>query len=159
DRVTFDGIADLKFAVAFDTDTAFHAGADFVDLVLEAAQRLHDAFVNDVLAPAHAHFAAHDASAADHAAGDRRALGQLKNLPHFRRTNDIFLDDRIKQAGQGILHLVNQLINDGVKFDLHAGVFRLLGGGAVHARVETEDDALRGGRERHVVFGDGADIA
>ena len=47
-----------KFAEAFDADAAFHAGADFVDLVLEPAQRLRDALVNDVLAAAHAHLAA-----------------------------------------------------------------------------------------------------
>src|SRR5262245_30656844 len=47
--VTLDGIAGLEFVEAVDADAAFHAGADFVDFVLEAAQGLDDAFVNEVL--------------------------------------------------------------------------------------------------------------
>src|SRR5271163_4359270 len=83
-RVTFNRVADLKFAVTLDADAAFHARADFVDLVLKTAERLADAFVNHVLAAAHADFATDDASAGDHATGDRHALGQFKDLSHFR---------------------------------------------------------------------------
>src|ERR1019366_1665402 len=107
-RVTLDGVADLEFAEAFDADAAFHAGTDLVGLVLKAAERLRDTLVNDVFAAAHPHFAAHDATARDHAAGDRNALGQFKNLPHFGGTDNGVLEIRIEQAGHRIFHLVNQ---------------------------------------------------
>jgi len=52
-------------------------------------------------------------------------LDNSKNLPHFRRANDAFLDVRFKQSGHRFLHLINQLVNDRVKLDLHAFMFRL----------------------------------
>src|ERR1035437_1754734 len=132
-RITFNRVAHLKFAVAFDADAAFHAGANLVDFVLKTAQRLRDAFINDILATPHAHFAAHDAARADHAAGHRRALGQIKNLPDFGGTNDGVLEVGIEQAGHGIFHLINQFVDDRVKFDLHA---RALGFFRDHLRID-----------------------
>src|SRR5258708_25185847 len=38
DGITFDGVANLEFAEALDADAAFHAGAHFVDFILEPAQ-------------------------------------------------------------------------------------------------------------------------
>src|SRR5260221_14393253 len=101
----------LKVAVTFDADAAFHSGADFVDLVLKTAERLADAFVNHVLAAAHAHLALDDAPARNHAARDGHALGQFKHLPDFRRADDDILDKRIEQSGHRLFHLVNQFVN------------------------------------------------
>src|SRR2546423_14442326 len=70
--VTLDVIAGLEIGETFDSDAAFHAGADFIDFILKPAQRLGEAFVNDFLASAHAHFAFHYAPAGDHATGDGR---------------------------------------------------------------------------------------
>src|SRR5262245_17852762 len=64
-RVAFNRVSHLKIIKAIDADAAFHAGAYFVDLVLETAQGLHAAFVNQTLAAHHADFAADDASVAD----------------------------------------------------------------------------------------------
>ena len=86
-RVALDVVADLELAEALDANAAFHAGAHFVDFVLEAAQRLGDAFVDDFLAAAHADLAFDDAAAGHHAAGDRRALGQGEDLAHFGRAD------------------------------------------------------------------------
>ena len=69
------------------------------------------------------------------------------------------LEDRIEQAGHGFLHLVDQLVNDRVKLDLHAFVLGLVGHAAVDAGVEAQNDRVRSRGQRHVRLGDGADGA
>src|SRR5262249_43499938 len=117
-RVAFNRVPHLKIIEAVNADAAFHAGAHLIDFVLETAQGLHHAFVNQPLAAHHADFAADDASAADDAAGHFSALGQLENLPHLGRADDVFLEDRFQQTGHGFLHLVDQFVDDGVELDL-----------------------------------------
>ena len=126
---------------------------------METPQRLGDAFVDDILAAAHPDFAAHDASEGDHRTADGHALREFKHLAHFRRADDDFLAQRIEQTRHACLHIINQLIDDRVKFDLHVGVLGFQGGGAVHTSMKSENDALRSGGQCHVVFGDCADIA
>src|SRR5436190_22268941 len=67
DAVALDAVAGLKFVEAVDANAAFHAGANFVDFVLEAAERLDDAFVNEIFAAHDADFATRDAAMRDNA--------------------------------------------------------------------------------------------
>src|ERR1019366_5539026 len=108
-HVALDIVADLEFGEAFNANAAFHAGAHLIDFVLETAERLGDALVNDFLAAAHADLALDDAAAEHHAAGHRRALRQREYLAHLRRTDRGVLQERVEQAGHAFLHLVNQL--------------------------------------------------
>src|SRR6266481_1678893 len=118
DRVALDCVADLKITKTVNANAAFHAGAHFIDFILEPTQRLGDALINEALAPHDADLAADDAPDRDHATGDGNALGKGENLADFGRADDDVLQDRIQQAGHGLLHLVNQFINDGIKLDL-----------------------------------------
>src|SRR6266487_3024944 len=80
DRVGLDHISDLKFVEPVDADAALHAGADFVDFVLKAAQGQGVSFVNQALAAHHPDLSFEDASVADAATGDTAALGQFEDL-------------------------------------------------------------------------------
>ena len=91
------------------------------------------------------------------ATGRLWTIRKLCELPP--KPDDNVLDDRLEQAGHGFFHLVDQFVNDRVKFDLHAFVLGLVGHAAVDARVETENDRVGRGGERNVRFGDRADGA
>src|SRR6266404_1586843 len=159
DGIALDVIADLKIAEGLDADPAFHAGADFVDFILEPAQGLGDALVNDFLAPAKADLAFDNAAAGHHAAGDGRAFGQLKNLADLGHADGDVFEDRFEQTGHTFFDLIDQLVNDRVELDLDAFVFGFVGHAAVHAGVKAEDDRGRSRGKGHVGFGDGADGA
>src|SRR5688572_7777961 len=73
--VTLDGISHLEIIEPIQPYPAFHAGAHFVDFVLETPQREGNALVNEALAPHHTHFAFDDASAGDRAARHIPAFG------------------------------------------------------------------------------------
>src|SRR5487761_2325697 len=150
----FDRVADLEVAEAFDANAALQAGAHFVDFVLEAAQRLGDALEQEVLAAHDAHLAADDPAAADDAARHRRTFGELEDLAHLGRADDDFAAEGLQQAGHGLLHLVNQLVNDGVELDLHPLPLGLVRHAGVDARVETQNDRIGGGSQGDIRFGD-----
>ena len=99
----------MKFAIALDADAAFHAGADFVDLVLKTAERLRDALVNDVLAAAHTDFAADE-----RAEMVRQALAILDDktfaeifAPGSRA--EVPIVGRIARAGRGLIPIAGQV--------------------------------------------------
>src|SRR5262249_43125657 len=143
DGVAFDVVTDLKLAEAFDPDTAFHAGADFVYLILEPTQRLGEPFVNDLFASADADLSFDNATARDHTPGDGRALRQLENLAHLSRADGYVFEDRFEQSGHAFLHLIDELINNRVEFDLYAFVFCFVGHATVDAGMETKNDRVR----------------
>src|SRR2546422_11226320 len=78
--VGLDDVADLEIVIAIDADAALHAGADFIDFVLEAAEGLDDTLEEDVLAAADADLALDDTAVGDDAAGDIAAFGQLEQF-------------------------------------------------------------------------------
>src|SRR5262245_8717814 len=84
DGVALDGIAGLIFVEALDANAAFHAAADFVDFILESAQRLRDAFVDETLSAHYTDFAFDNAPGGNNAASHVAAFGQFKNFPYFR---------------------------------------------------------------------------
>src|SRR5580658_5310213 len=86
--VTLDAVAGLRVIKSLNANAALHAGADFVDFILEAAQRLDDSLVNQALAAQHSRLAANHPAGHDSASGDVPALGQGKELAHFGRTDD-----------------------------------------------------------------------
>ena len=75
-----DEIARLVLVEIPEPDAALEAVADLVDLVLEPAQGLGDAFVDDLLAPAHTNLAAHDATAVDRTTCHGRPLDELYRI-------------------------------------------------------------------------------
>src|SRR5208282_5584803 len=141
---------------AFNADAALHAGPDFVDVVLEAAQGLDDALVDQALSAENAGFAANQAAVVDDAAGDVAAFGQLEDFADLGRADDDLFDDRFQQAGHGFLDLVDQFVNDRVELDLNPFPFGQVGHTDINAGVETQNDGGGGGGEQDIRFGDGA---
>src|SRR5439155_21655016 len=140
DAVALDAVADLEFVEAIDANAAFHAGAHFVDFILETAERLDDTFVNEVL-PAHdPHFAARDAAMRYVATGHVAAFEKLEDLAHFGGADDGVLRVRFEQAGHGLFDLVHQLVDDRVELDLDTFAFGNFGGGAIDACMEAENN-------------------
>src|SRR6266404_3651989 len=159
DRVALDRVADLKIPKTVNANAAFHAGAHFIDFILEPTQRLGDALINKTLTPHDADLAADDAPDGDHATGHGNALGKCKYLADLGRADDDVLQDGVQQAGHGFLHLVNQFIDDGVELDLDTFTLGDVRNPVVDAGVEPEDDRVRGRGKRDVRLGDGSDRA
>src|SRR5687767_13742944 len=158
-HVRLDAVADLKIAEAVNAYAALHAGAHLVHVILEAAQGIENAFVDQVFATHDTDLALDYASVADNAAGHLAALGQFENLFDLGAANDIFLEHRIEQAGHGLFHLIDQLIDDRVKLDLHAFPLGHIGHADIQARMETDNDRVGGGSQMHVRFGNRPDSA
>ena len=84
-------------------------------------------------------------------------LGMRKTLRTSARPDVVLLEGGIEQAQHGQAHLVLQLVDDGVQANLDAFLLRQLGGLALGAHVEADDDGVGGGGQQHVALGDGAD--
>src|SRR6185503_2848250 len=157
--VRLNDVTGLEIVVTVDADAAFHAGAHFVDLVLKAAEGLDVALEEHVFAAADADLALDHAPIGDDAAGDVAAFGEVEHLANFGRADDDFLEHRVKQACHGLLHLVDEFVNNGVELDLDSFALGDIGHAGVNARVEAEDDPLGRAGQQHVRFGDRADGA
>jgi len=141
----------------FFYNQALHAGAHLVDIVLEALERVGDTLVHQVALADDAHLAAHNLAAGDGAAGDIAALAELENLAHLRLAGDDVLHQRVEQAGHGLLHLVDQLVDDGVKLELDALALGHLADAGVYLGVKAQDDRIRGAGQGGVGLGNGSD--
>ena len=71
--------------------------------------------------------------------------------------DDGFAMFRIEQARHRFFDLVDQLVNDAVKFDLHAFAFRRGHSLAFDFDVETDDHCIRRACQQHVGFRDRSD--
>ena len=92
-----------------------------------------------------------DAAVGHKATGDD-ASAELENLFHFGVADDGFAMFRVEQAGHRFLDLVDQFVNDRVKFDLDAFAFRGGHGLAFDFDVEADDDRIRGAGQQNVGF-------
>ena len=62
-----------------------------------------------------------------------------------------------EQARHGLLDFIGDIVNDGVQPDVHLLKLRQFRSFALRADVEPHDDRVRGRRQQHVGFRDGAD--
>ena len=84
DIEAFDHVADLHVFVVLERHAALEAVLDFADFVLEAAQRLQRALVDDHVVAQQADLGATlDHAVRDHAAGDVAGLGDAEDLAHL----------------------------------------------------------------------------
>ncbi len=63
----------------------------------------------------------------------------------------MLLDDRLEQAGQQVLHVVEHLVDDRIQADFDALALGFGAGAVVLGDVEAQDDRLGGGRQQDVV--------
>src|ERR1044072_154390 len=100
-RVPLDLVPDAHVVVVLHADTAFGAGAHFVDVVLEATQRLQAALEDhDVVAQHADRIVAADVAVRNDATGHRAELAGAEYLAHLRQAHDLFLDLRRHNAPQ-----------------------------------------------------------
>ena len=78
----------------------------------------------------------------DHAAGHSAALAEREELADFGGAHHHGFLDGFQQAGHGVLHFIDQLVNDLVLLDLHTVLFGSVGSSLVHARVESKNNRL-----------------
>src|SRR5438105_10342572 len=108
----FDDVADLDVVVAFEHDAALETGGDLADIVLHPTERGDRAFPDGLLAPDEAGLrAAPDEAVGHHAARDRRLVGG-EDLAHLSVPEDALDHLRLEHAGESLLDVVEQLVDD-----------------------------------------------
>src|SRR5207302_298004 len=132
--------------------------ADFGDVVLEVAERGDLAFEDDPVVAQQAHArGARNHALGDHAAGYDARLRHLERAAHFGAALEDFLELRIEQAGHSQLHLVHQVVDDGVEADVDAFLLRQFARGTLGTDVEADHDGVGCGGEQDVVRRNRAD--
>ena len=156
--VALDHVVFFVVAEAGELDAALHAVADFVDLILEAAQRFEAAVIHGLAVAQHAGalLALHGAIGDDGTADE--AFVDLEDLLHASVAEHLLAGERIQQALHGFFDLVDEFVDDGVELHLHAFAFRGDERLVLYLDVEADDDGVGSAGEQHVGFVDGADF-
>src|SRR6478609_8271179 len=156
-----DEVLELEVVVRPQVDAALEALADLGDVVLETAQPgdldvlRHDDPVAGEPRPG----AALDLAAADDRAGDVAELAAPEDLADLCGAQLDLLELRLEHALEGLLDLVDRLVDDRVVADLDALALGDLGVLALGPDVEADDDGVGGHREVDVVQRDRTDTA
>src|SRR5882757_2647944 len=99
-RITLDLIADLYVVVVLHRDTAFGAGANFGDVVLEATQRFQTAFEDHhVIAQYANRVVTPHVTIRNDATRNRAEFAGAEYVTYFSQADNGFLDFRRQQAG------------------------------------------------------------
>src|SRR5690606_17249783 len=109
--VALDLVADADIVVVPDADAALGAGLHFVDVVLEAPQRLQLALEDhhvvaqhpDRVAPAHH-------ALGDQAAGDLADLGRAEHVANFGQADDALLHFWLKHSADRALEHFDRVV-------------------------------------------------
>src|SRR5258707_846273 len=157
DDERLDDIPDLDVVVPLEHDAALETGRDLADVVLDAPQR-RDRALPDRLGAAEEPGlrAASDDPVHDHAAGDRR-LVRGEDLADLGVPEDALDHFGLEHPGEGLLHVVEQLVDDLVLAYVDLGLLGRAFRRHVDLVVEADDDRARRRRERHVGLADVAD--
>ena len=137
----------MIFAEIAELDSAFQSGTHFLYIVLETAQRRKPAVINRLpftehAGPSHASYAT-----VSHEAAGNDALAKVEHLLHFGVSDDGFPVFGLEQTSHRFLHLIEQLINDAVKFDLDSFAFCSGNGHVLHLHIETDHYSIRSARQ------------
>src|SRR5437588_2076743 len=150
EQVALDDVAHLIFAEISQLDAALQADPDFFHVVLETPERREAAIVNRLALAQDPGAGGPGNPAIGHEAAGDDTFAQLENLFHLSVTDDCLAMFRIEQPGHRFLNLIEQLVDDAVKFDLHAFAFRGANGHAFHLDVETDHHRVRSARQQNV---------
>ncbi len=144
-----DLVAGLDVVVLLDADAALGAGAHFVDVFLEAAQRFELALEDhDVVAQHADRLVALDHALDDQAAGDRAELARAEHVADFARGRRSVRGSRAEHAGERLLHLVDHVVDDPVVAQVDAVSFIALARAASARTLKPMIVRLRGRRQR-----------
>src|SRR5690554_5688404 len=155
-----DTVADAHVIVVLHADTALHAVTHFTDVVLEAAQGLQLAFVDDhVLAQYADRTVAVYGTFDDHAASHGTELGRTEHVTHLGHTEDLFAYVTAEHAGQGLLHVLDDLVDHAVVAQIQTFTLDHLARRGIGPHVEAEDHRVGGQCQVDIGFGDTTDTA
>src|SRR5690606_14895881 len=143
DAEAFDDVALADVFVVLEGHAAFLAHLDFLDLVLEALERLELAFVDDdVVADEADARATLDHALGDTAAGDLADLGDVEHFEDFGIADKGLAPFGLQEAAHGILHVLDEVVNDVVIADFDAVAGRQFLSLLVGTDVEADDDGI-----------------
>src|SRR5215471_18405709 len=150
--IALDHVAYLIFAEVAQLDSTFQTGTDFFHVVLETAQRRKAAVVNRLALSQNASACRPSNPAIGHETTSDDASAQLENLFHLCVSNHRFAQLGFQQTGHGVFDLIEQLINNAVKLDLHAFAFRSRDRHGFNFHVKTDDYCLGCAGEQNIGF-------
>ncbi len=90
----------------------------------------------------------------DHTAGHRTKLRRTEHITHFGNTQDLLANVAAEHAGQSLLHIINDLVDDAVVTQVQTFGLDDLAGSGVSTDVEAEDHSVGGQRQVGVGLGD-----
>src|SRR5690606_33110609 len=154
----FDLVADLDVVVALHRDATLHAVTHFGDIVLEATQGFQLALKDH-------HVIAQDANRAitvqrtldHHTTGHGTELGRAEHVAHFGNAEDFLAFFRRQQTAHGVLHVVDQLIDDRVVTQVDTFALAQALGSGIGTHVEAQQYRAGGHRQVDVGFVDRTD--
>src|SRR6056297_1443407 len=153
-----DEIAGLEVLEVGQADTALEALADLTGIILETTQRTDVALPDDRAVAQEAHLrTAGDHTGSHVATGDRADLRHTEDLAHLGFTGDLLFELGLEHADDGLLDVLEELVDDLVGTNLHFFLLGELSGLAVGTHVEADDRRVRGVRQGDVVLGDPTD--
>src|SRR6476660_2229988 len=150
--ITLDHVAYLIFAEVTQLDSTFQTRTDFFHVVLETAQCRKAAVVNRLALSQNTGAPSARDPAIGHEATSDDASAQLENLFHLRVSNDGFAQFRVQQAGHGVFHLIEQLVNNAVKLHLHAFAFCSWDRHGLNFHIKTDDYCFGCAGEQNIGF-------
>src|SRR5690606_6997822 len=159
--VGLDDVVHLDVVVLAQGQTTFEALADLDGVILEPAQRRDlQVFRDHHVVPQQARLGvAADLARGDQAAGDGAELGRLEHLADLCPAELDFLVLGLEHALEGVLDLLDRLVDHRVVAHVHAFAGGDLGRLALGPDVEAQHDDVVGDGEVDVALGDGTDAA
>src|ERR1700722_14050862 len=157
DLEAFQDIADFHVIEIGDAGAALKSGANFADVVLKALQGAELGGVNHGAVTQHANLTvAFEHAIHDVATGDSAGAFHAESVANFGAAEIGFGDNGFEQALHGLFNFVGNFVNDGVRANVDMLLLREVGGLAIGANSESDDNGARRGSKEHVIFGDGA---
>src|SRR5205814_1758656 len=140
-----------------DAGPAFKPGANFAGVVLEALERTEFRSVDDRTFANDANLCVAFENAIDHvAAGNGACALDAESVANFGAAKVRLLENRLEQALHGFFNFVGNFVNDVVGANIHTFLLGEVGGFALGANTERDDDRTGGGSQEHVIFTDRA---
>src|SRR5690625_3029641 len=157
--VNLDDVVFLDVVVVLQEYSAFEAGADFPDVVLEAAQAGDGTLVHLAAVAAHpgARTPAHDA-VGDVRTGDVALAGNADDLAHGGVTDYLLLVLGFDLAADHALHVLDQVVDYPVRAERNALAFGRLDDASGRVHAEGEHAGISRAGQQQVALGGRADF-
>src|SRR6202047_2873504 len=139
-----------------NTDTALKSRTDLVRIILESAQGNDSSRVNhDIVAQDSYVGVAFQDAVLDRTTRDHSDALDTEGVTYLGAAEVRFFNDRREQSGNGLLQLVEKLVDDRVQSNVHVLALRQIGSLTLGPHVERNDDCVRSRGQTNVGLGYG----